>query len=172
MFISENFGINGNIFETNVLNLSVVIGVLVYYGRIVFSNIINDYKLTIMKKLQEAENRFLETENSLSIARKNFDIAKNKADEIKSQSLILSAQTSKALLESIENDIKLLTLANITAIQSEEEKSINEVCQNLTNVAFQIVVEKLKNKRLNSKKQKKIISKKISKLMSKVITYN
>lgn len=34
---AEGFGINTDLFETNVLNLSVVIGVLVYYGRIAFS---------------------------------------------------------------------------------------------------------------------------------------
>jgi|688.fasta_scaffold48198_5 F-type H+-transporting ATPase subunit b len=34
---TKSFGINMNIFETNILNLSVVIGVLVYYGRAAFS---------------------------------------------------------------------------------------------------------------------------------------
>lgn len=36
--ISENkgLGINTDIFETNVLNLSVVIGVLIYYGKVAF----------------------------------------------------------------------------------------------------------------------------------------
>ena len=33
----EGFGINTDIFETNILNLSVVIGVLIYYGRITFT---------------------------------------------------------------------------------------------------------------------------------------
>lgn len=33
----SGFGINTDVIETNILNLSVVIGVLVYYGRIVFS---------------------------------------------------------------------------------------------------------------------------------------
>lgn len=33
----SGFGINTDIFETNILNLSVVIGFLVYYGKIVFS---------------------------------------------------------------------------------------------------------------------------------------
>jgi len=33
----ETFGINNDIFETNILNLSVVIGVLIYYGRVAFS---------------------------------------------------------------------------------------------------------------------------------------
>ena len=32
---SEGFGFNTDIFETNILNLAVVLGVLVYYGRIV-----------------------------------------------------------------------------------------------------------------------------------------
>ena len=34
---SDGFGINTDIFETNILNLSVVIGVLVYYGRAAFT---------------------------------------------------------------------------------------------------------------------------------------
>jgi F-type H+-transporting ATPase subunit b len=34
---SKGFGINTDIFETNILNLSVVIGLLIYYGRIAFS---------------------------------------------------------------------------------------------------------------------------------------
>lgn len=33
---SEGFGINTDILETNVLNLAVVIGVLVYYGKPLF----------------------------------------------------------------------------------------------------------------------------------------
>lgn len=32
----KGLGINTDIFETNILNLSVVIGVLVYYGKIAF----------------------------------------------------------------------------------------------------------------------------------------
>lgn len=39
VFVSEaeGFGINTDLFETNILNLSVVIGVLIYYGRVAFS---------------------------------------------------------------------------------------------------------------------------------------
>jgi hypothetical protein len=33
---TESFGINTDILETNILNLAVVIGVLIYYGRITF----------------------------------------------------------------------------------------------------------------------------------------
>lgn len=33
----DSFGINTNIFETNILNLAVVSGILIYYGRAAFS---------------------------------------------------------------------------------------------------------------------------------------
>lgn len=33
---SEGFKLNTDLFETNVLNLSVVIGVLIYYGKAAF----------------------------------------------------------------------------------------------------------------------------------------
>lgn len=39
---TETFGLNTDLFETNILNLSVVIGVLVYYGRIAISSSLND----------------------------------------------------------------------------------------------------------------------------------
>lgn len=35
----NGFAINTDIFETNIVNLSVVIGILVYYGRIVLDTL-------------------------------------------------------------------------------------------------------------------------------------
>jgi hypothetical protein len=34
---SEGFGINKDIFETNIINLTIVVGTVVYYGRIACS---------------------------------------------------------------------------------------------------------------------------------------
>lgn len=141
---------------------------MIYYGRIVLSDIINTRKENILKSLQEADNKFNEAEDNLSFARKNFDMAKAKAEQIRNQGLVLSNQTSKGLLDSVEEDINRLKAANSSAIKFEEEKSINEVCQKLSNSAFISAVEKL-NKRLNSNSQKKIISQNINKLSRKVV---
>ena len=43
----ESFGINTDIFETNIINLSVVTGVLIYYGRAAFSIWNSKIKLNI-----------------------------------------------------------------------------------------------------------------------------
>lgn len=50
----------------------------------------------------------------------------------------------------------------------EEEKSINEVCQKLSNSAFSKAIENL-DKRLNPSFQKKIISQNIEKLSFKTL---
>lgn len=160
---SESFGFNTDIFETNILNLSVVIGVLIYYGRITLGDLINDRKKSILKALEEAEKRFAEAKENLLVAQKNYESAKAKAEEIRAQSRSLSIQTSKNILESIEMDIKRLENSNLAAIRFEEEKSINELCQKLVSNSLLNASEKL-NKRLNINIQKKITIQNINKL--------
>lgn len=72
-------------------------------------------------------------------------------------------------MEAVEEDIKRLKASNLSTIRMEEEKSINEICNRLTQFAFSKAVEKL-NKRLNSTIQKKIISQNIEKLSLKILT--
>jgi len=169
--ISEREGlkINTDIFETNILNLSVVIGIVVYYGRTALTDTLKNYKETILKNIQEAENKFKEAEENLSFARKNLETARIKAEEIKNQGNLLSKETLKNLLETVDEDIKRLKKINLSTIKLEEEKSINEICLKLTNLSLSTAVDKI-NKKLNSTYQKKIITQTIDKLSSKVIS--
>jgi len=170
-FVSEEKGlkINTDIFETNILNLSIVIGLLVYYGRTALTDAIKNNKETILKNIQEAESKFKEAEENLLSARKNLETAKNKAEDIKNQGNILSKETLKSLLEAIDDDIKRLKKINLSTIKLEEEKSINEICLKLTNLSLSTAVEKI-NKKLNSTYQKKVITQTIDKLSSKVVS--
>jgi F-type H+-transporting ATPase subunit b len=68
----KGFKINTDIFETNIINLSIVIGLLVYYGRTALIEAIKNHKNTILKNIQEAENKFKEAEESLLAAKKKF----------------------------------------------------------------------------------------------------
>lgn len=130
---------------------------------------IKSRKESIVKNLQEAEIKFREAEENLIFAKKNFEIAKTKSEQIRDQGHTLSNQTSKFLLEAVEEDIKRLKASNLSTIRMEEEKSINEICNRLTQFAFSKAVEKL-NKRLNSTIQKKIISQNIEKLSLRILT--
>lgn len=132
---------------------------------------IKSRKETILKNLQDADNKFKEAEENLSFAKKNFESAKLKAEQIRNQGNLLSLQTTKALLEAVEEDIKRLKISNLAIIKLEEEKSINEICQKLNQFAMNEAIEKI-NKKINSSIQKKIISQNIEKLSNKILLQN
>jgi ABC-type hemin transport system substrate-binding protein len=73
------------------------------------------------------------------------------------------------LLDAVEEDIKRLKALNLATVKMEEEKSINEICQKLSQVALIKAIEKISSK-LNANLQKKIISRKIEKLSVKALS--
>jgi F0F1-type ATP synthase membrane subunit b/b' len=125
-------------------------------------------KETILRSLNEAESKFKEAEENLSFAKENFEAAKIKSEQIKQQGLILSEKTFKTLIEAVEEDIKRLKALNLATVKMEEEKSINEICKKLTQVALIKAIEKISSK-LNANLQKKIISRKIEKFSIKAL---
>nr|ALP86080.1 ATPase subunit I [Phacus orbicularis] len=160
---SEGFGINTDIFETNIINLTVVIGVLIYYGKSLLSTILQERKESIVKNLQETEKNLKEASENLKFAKDQFELAKQKAEEIKLQGFSLANQTTKKIMELLEEDIKRLKESTLSTLKFEEEKLITEVCQKLNNLAFIKAVEILK-KRINLNIQNKIIFQSIEKL--------
>nr|YP_009540975.1 ATPase subunit I [Discoplastis spathirhyncha]AYQ93490.1 ATPase subunit I [Discoplastis spathirhyncha] len=167
---SEGFGINTDLFDTNVLNLTFVIAVLVYYGRSLLSDLIKNRKEIVLRNLQEADNKFREASENLAFAKKQFESSKLKAEQIRDQGFVLANQASQKLMESLEDDIKRMKDSTLATIRFEEEKSITEVCNKLNHLAFEKAIEKLK-KRLNSNVQKKIIFQNIDRLSSKALIY-
>lgn len=160
---SEGFGINTDIFETNVLNLAVVIGVLVYYGRSLLADTLKNRKESILRNLQDADSKFQEASQNLETAKRQFQEASVKAEQIRNQGFSIASQSSKKLIESVEDDIKRLKETTLSTIQFEEENSIKEVCQKISELAFLKSIDILK-KRLNSNIQKKLISQATEKL--------
>lgn len=62
-------------------------------------------------------------------------------------------------------------MSNLSTIRLEEERSINDVCQKLSELALHKAVERLE-KKLNNNIQKKIITQNIDRLSSKYILSN
>ena len=67
--LGEGFGINTNLLETNVLNLAVVVGALVYFGGDILQSILTNRKELIVKSLTDAEERFKEATAKLEAAK-------------------------------------------------------------------------------------------------------
>ncbi|MCP9839314.1 F0F1 ATP synthase subunit B [Synechococcus sp. J7-Johnson] len=78
------FGLNLNLFETNIINLAIVIAALVWFLPKVLGGILATRRATILADLQDAEQRLLETTTALAAAKQDLADARIKAEKIRS----------------------------------------------------------------------------------------
>ena len=86
------FGFNTNVFETNIINLAAVVGIVVSFVGKNLTSLLEDRKNTIVKNLQEANQRAIEAEEKLTAARAQLEIAKKKAQEIREEGVLRATQ--------------------------------------------------------------------------------
>jgi len=85
--MGHGFGINTNIFETNIINLAAVIGIVVSFVGSNLTALLEDRKKTIVNNLQEANQRAIEAQEKLNQARTQLELAKKKAQEIREEGI-------------------------------------------------------------------------------------
>jgi F-type H+-transporting ATPase subunit b len=144
--LGEGFGINTNLLETNVINLAVVIGVLVYFGGDVFSTILKNRKESINKSITDAELRFQEATKKLDSARLKLELAKKKAEEIRAQGRGAAQLSAKTLLERAEEDITHLEETKQSTIRVEEEKVVTQICEQISRLALSKAMTNVKTR--------------------------
>ena len=78
-YLATGFGFNTNLLETNLINLAVVIGVLVYFGKGILTSLLNNRQETIVNTIRDAEERYQEATEKLNKAYTRLQQAKAKA---------------------------------------------------------------------------------------------
>lgn len=145
----ESFGFNFNILETNLINLSVVIGVVVSFGGNALRSLLSNRKETIVNNLQEADNKAREAQEKLTKAKTRLEAAKTKASEILEQGKFSAEQEKKQCISQTEQDTLRLEKVKQETIQFQQQKIISQVSRQVVSLALSKVREKLKTK-LNS----------------------
>nr|YP_010457513.1 ATP synthase CF0 subunit I [Microtropis osmanthoides]UUA68731.1 ATP synthase CF0 subunit I [Microtropis osmanthoides] len=132
-----SFGFNTDILATNLINLSVVLGVLVFFGKGVLSDLLDNRKQRIFNTIRNSEELREGAIEQLEKARDLLRKAELEADqfrangysEIEREKINLINSTSK-ILEELEN------YKNET-IHFEQERAINQVRQRVFQQALQ-----------------------------------
>jgi F-type H+-transporting ATPase subunit b len=120
------FGINTNIFETNILNLAVVIGVVVSFVGGNLTAILDDRKKTIVNNLQEATQRALEAEEKLNQARTQLEAAKKKAQEIRQEGIARATQEINTVVSQHELRLSKLQEFKEETLSFYQQKAFKE----------------------------------------------
>lgn len=106
--IGHGFGINTDIFETNIINLAAVIGIVISFVGSNLTAVLDDRKKTILNNLQEATQRALEAEEKLNQARTQLELAKKKAEEIRAEGISRATQEINTVVS--QHEIRLSKL--------------------------------------------------------------
>nr|YP_010691451.1 ATP synthase CF0 B subunit [Ligustrum obtusifolium]QGX42411.1 ATP synthase CF0 B subunit [Ligustrum quihoui]WBU94179.1 ATP synthase CF0 B subunit [Ligustrum obtusifolium] len=132
-----SFGFNTDILATNPINLSVVIGVLIFFGKGVLSDLLDNRKQRILNTIRNSEELRGGAVEQLEKARARLRKVEMEADqfrvngysEIERQKWDLSNSTSQTL-EQLEN-------GKNKTIQFEQQRAINQVRQRVFQQALQ-----------------------------------
>nr|YP_010732638.1 ATP synthase CF0 subunit I [Coleogyne ramosissima]ARC99578.1 ATP synthase CF0 subunit I [Coleogyne ramosissima]WEG91097.1 ATP synthase CF0 subunit I [Coleogyne ramosissima] len=132
-----SFGFNTDILATNPINLSVVLGVLIFFGKGVLSDLLDNRKQRILKTIRNSEELREVALDQLEKARARLRKVETEADqfrtagysEIEREKLNLINSTYK-ILEQLEN------YKNET-IHFEQQRAINQVRQRVFQQALQ-----------------------------------
>ena len=144
--LGEGFGFNGNILETNIINLSVVVGIVVTFVGDALRSLLANRKQLIVNALQQAEKRAQEAQAKLVEAQTQLNAAQEKATTIRQQGRT-SADKEKAQFaaQTKEDTARLQTMKEETLVL-QQQKAVGQVSQKVISLALAKVREKLKRR--------------------------
>lgn len=129
--LGEAFGFNGNILETNILNLGVVLGIVVSLGGDTLRSLLANRKQTISNNLQQAEKRAKEARERLAEAKNQLDLAQKRAVEIREQGRMTAERERRDSSARKKEEIARLTEKKEEAVRVEEQRAVSQVYQQL-----------------------------------------
>jgi F-type H+-transporting ATPase subunit b len=154
-------GLNLDLIETNLFNLTLVLGFVIVFGRKVLTNILTERRATIETAIQDTEARQKQAASALEIAKKNLAQAQAEAEQIR-QTAITSAANAKAeIAAKTAADIERMKELAAADTNTEQDKAIAELRARVTKLAMERAEAQLKNL-LNDSAQAQLVDRSIA----------
>jgi F-type H+-transporting ATPase subunit b len=132
----EGFGLNSDILETGLINILALVGILIYAGKDFLGSLLDERKTTIVKGVQDAEDRLNEAQKRLSEAEKQLNQANLVISEIRNETIA----TKKLLLESdayaAKKDLKIRFERALATFRSKERQIFLEIKEQIISLVL------------------------------------
>lgn len=136
----EGIGLNLDILETGLLNIIALLGILFFTGRDFLGSLLEERKTTIVKSVQDAEDRLNEAKKRLDEAQKQLSQANLVISEIRNETV----STKKVLLESdafeAKKDLKIRFERALATFRSKERQIFLEIKQQILSLVLKRTV--------------------------------
>jgi len=147
--LAEGFGINTDIFETNIINLAAVVAIVISFVGKNLSALLEDRKKTIVNNLQEASLRASEAQERLNVAKNQLELAKKKAAEIREEGILRATQEINNCVFQHEQRLSKLEEFKQETVQFYEQKAFKQAYMYVISRIMSRVKERL-NKGLDA----------------------
>nr|YP_010993111.1 CF0 subunit I [Oxandra macrophylla]WOZ09213.1 CF0 subunit I [Oxandra macrophylla] len=152
-----SFGLNTDILATNLINLSVVVGVLIFFGKGVLTDLLDNRKQRILSTIQNSEELRGGAIKQLEKARARLRKAEMEADEYRVNGYSEIEREKQNLINATSENLEQLENYKNETIHFEQQRAINQVRQRVFQQALQGALGTL-NSRLNSELHLRTIS--------------
>jgi len=151
------------IFETNVINITILLGGLIYLLSGALSDSLAERQQKILGAIQESEERLQEATKRLDESQTQLAQAQIVIESIKKDSEGTAQQVKMSVLTDGKTEIERLTTSAKSQIGTIEAKVRKQISEYVAALALKRITSQLESK-LNSTLQQQIIDRNISKL--------
>jgi F-type H+-transporting ATPase subunit b len=137
-------GLNLDLIETNLFNLTLVLGFVIVFGRKVLTEILSERKATIETAIKDTEARQQEAASALDVAKKNLAQAKAEAETIRATAITSAANAKAEIAAKTAADIARMQELAAADTSTEQDKAIAELRARVTSLAMERAEAQLK----------------------------
>jgi F-type H+-transporting ATPase subunit b len=160
----EGISLNTDILETGLINILVLLAILIYTGRDFLGSLLEERRTTIVKGVQDAEDRLNEAQTRLAEAQKQLNQANLVISEIKNETIA----TKKLLLESdafqAKKDLTVRFERALATFRSKERQIFVEIKQQIIALVLQRTVNRVQETFKSKERATALINETINKL--------
>tara|TARA_B110000908_G_C10171944_1_gene411303 strand:- start:635 stop:1171 length:537 start_codon:yes stop_codon:yes gene_type:complete len=164
LLANEGISLNTDILETGLINIVALLGILVYTGRDFLGSLLEERRTTIVKGVQDAEDRLSESKKRLAEAQKQLNQANIVISEIKSEAVA----TKKILLESdafqAKKDLTVRFDRALATFRSKERQIFVEIKQQIISLVLQRTLNRVQETFKSEERSTALINETIDKL--------
>jgi F-type H+-transporting ATPase subunit b len=157
----HGFGISFNVLEANLINLAIVIGVLIYFGRGFLGKTLSERRANIEAEIRDAEQRKQQAAAALAGQQQKLAQAQTEAARIRSEAEVRAKAAREEVLAQAQEDVERLKASAVQDLNTQQEKIINEVRQRIAALAIQQAESQLRSG-LSQETQQQLIDRSIA----------
>ena len=164
LLANEGISLNTDILETGLINILALLAILIYTGRDFLGSLLEERRTTIVKGVQDAEDRLSEAKKRLVEAEKQLNQANIVISEIKNETVT----TKKVLLESdafqAKKDLAVRFERALASFRSKERQIFVEIKQQIISLVLQRTVSRVQETFKSKERSSELINETIDKL--------